>query len=133
MVERIEKLDAERKAKSADIRDVYAEAKGKGYNVKVLRKVVRERQQDSGDRAEEEATMNAYRSELSMGVQLVEGGLSLRAAARATGVSKSSIHRALAVPDVSHETDSGTANAPQTDADDGLAIPAHLDRRQPSP
>ena len=101
--------------------------------MKALRKVVRERQQNSAERAEEEATMNAYRAELGMAVELVEGGLSLREAARAMGVSKSSIHRALAVPDVSHETDSGTSYASQAGAEDTLDFPAHLDRRQPLP
>jgi uncharacterized protein (UPF0335 family) len=133
IVERIEKLEADRNATSADIREMYTEAKGQGYNVKALRGIVRERRQDAVERAEMEATMDAYRAELGMAVQLVERGLSLREAARATGVSKSAIHRAVAVPDVSHETDSGTPAAPQAGAEDGLAIPADLDRRQPSP
>ena len=44
IVERIEKLEADRSVTSADIRDMYAEAKGQGYNVKALRRIVRERQ-----------------------------------------------------------------------------------------
>ena len=93
----------------------------------------RERRQDAGERAEEEATMNTYRAELGMAVQLVEGGLSLREASRATGVNKSSIHRALAVPDVSHETDSGTPAAPQADAEDDLTYPDFLKRDPAAP
>jgi len=130
IVEGIEKLEEDRSATSADIREMYTGAKSKGYNVKALRKVVRERQQDNAERAEEEATMHAYRAELDMGVQLVESGLSLREAARATGVSKSSIHRALPVPDVSHETDSGTADSARTD---DLKIPDFLKRPPASP
>ena len=59
IVEGIEKLEEERNAKSADIRQMYAEAKGQGCNVKALRGVVRERRQDAGERAELEATMDA--------------------------------------------------------------------------
>src|SRR5215213_2643543 len=83
VVEHIEKLEENRRGASAAVRAAYDNAKSKGYNVKALRKVVRERQRDSDERAEEEATMNAYRAELGMAVQLVEGGLSLRDAARA--------------------------------------------------
>jgi uncharacterized protein (UPF0335 family) len=132
IVEGIEKLEEDNSANRASIRERYTEANGKGYNVKALKRIVRERRQDAGERAEMEATMDAYRAELGMAVQLVEGGLSLREASRVTGVSKSSIHRALPVPDVSHETDSGTADA-QAGAEDNLDFPVHLDRRQPSP
>ena len=55
---------------------------------------MRERRQDTAERAEMEMAMDAYRAELGMAVQLVGNGLSLREASRATGFSKSSIHRA---------------------------------------
>jgi uncharacterized protein (UPF0335 family) len=128
IVERIEKLEDDRRGVGADIRKIYTEAKSKGFNVKALRRIVRERQQDAAERAEIEAAMDAYRAELGMAVQLVESGLSLREAERATGVSKSSIHRALAVPEVSHETDSGPPDAPQTAGDSDLTIPPFLRR-----
>src|SRR5712675_2103918 len=128
IVEHIEKLEGDRRGVSADIRAAYKDAASKGFNVKALHRVVRERQQDADERAEMEATMDAYRAELGMAVQMVESGLSLREAERATGVSKSSIHRALAVPEVSHATDSAPPNAPQTAGDSDLAIPPFLTR-----
>jgi uncharacterized protein (UPF0335 family) len=86
IVERIEKLEQDRQGVTADLRGVYTEAKSEGFNVKALRRIVRERQQDVTERAEMQATMDAYRAELGMAVQLVESGLSLREAERATGV-----------------------------------------------
>jgi uncharacterized protein (UPF0335 family) len=133
IVERIEKLEQDRQGVTADLRGVYTEAKSEGFNVKALRRIVRERQQDVTERAEMQATMDAYRAELGMAVQLVESGLSLREAERATGVSKSSIHRALAVPEVSRATDSGTPTAPQPGAEGDLTIPPHLRRERLSP
>jgi uncharacterized protein (UPF0335 family) len=133
IVERIEKLEGDRRGVGADIRAAYKDAKSKGFNVKALHGIVRERQQDVTERAEMQATMDAYRAELGMAVQLVESGLSLREAERATGVSKSSIHRALAVPEVSHATDSGTPTAPQPGAEGDLTIPPHLRRERLSP
>ena len=61
-VERVERLEEEKKALSDDIRDVYAEAKGNGFDVKVLRKVVRIRKQDRAKRLEEEAILDLYLS-----------------------------------------------------------------------
>lgn len=59
-VERIEKLDEERKAISGDIRDVYSEAKGVGYDVKTIRKVVALRKMDAAERDEQEALLDTY-------------------------------------------------------------------------
>src|ERR1700733_4182263 len=56
IVERIERLEEEKKTISDDIRDVYAEAKGTGYDVKALRTIVRLRKQDANARAEQETT-----------------------------------------------------------------------------
>ena len=53
-VERVERLEEEKKALSDDIRDVYAEAKANGFDVKALRQVVRLRKQDKDERAEQE-------------------------------------------------------------------------------
>jgi uncharacterized protein (UPF0335 family) len=66
VVERIEHLEEEKKAISADIRDVYAEAKGNGYDVKALRAVIRLRKQDKDERAEQEAILEAYLHALGM-------------------------------------------------------------------
>ena len=65
-VERIEKLEEERKAIGGDIRDVYSEAKGGGFDVKVMRKVVSLRKMDAADRDEEEAILDVYKQALGM-------------------------------------------------------------------
>jgi uncharacterized protein (UPF0335 family) len=65
-VERIERLEEEKKAIADDIRDVYAEAKGNGYDVKALRSVVRLRKQDKDERAEQEAILETYLHALGM-------------------------------------------------------------------
>src|SRR3546814_9916627 len=57
-VERIERLEEEKAALTADIREVYSEAKGDGFDTKVLRQVVRLRKMDSGDRQEQEAILD---------------------------------------------------------------------------
>ena len=66
IVERIEKLEEEKKATSDDIRDVYAEAKGNGYDVKAMRAVVRLRKQDKDERAEYEAVLETYMHALGL-------------------------------------------------------------------
>nr|WP_321456308.1 DUF2312 domain-containing protein [uncultured Cohaesibacter sp.] len=65
-VERIERLEEEKKAISDDIKDVYAEAKGNGYDVKVMRQIVRMRKQDSNERQEMEALLDLYLHALGM-------------------------------------------------------------------
>jgi uncharacterized protein (UPF0335 family) len=66
IIERIEHLEEEKKAISDDIRDVYAEAKGNGYDVKALRTVIRLRKQDKDERAEQEAILETYLHALGM-------------------------------------------------------------------
>jgi uncharacterized protein (UPF0335 family) len=66
IIERIERLEEEKKAISGDIRDVYAEAKGNGYNVAALRTVIRLRKQDKNERAEQEAIVETYLHALGM-------------------------------------------------------------------
>ena len=61
-IERIERLEEDKAAVMADIKEVFAEAKGEGYDVKVLRKVVRIRKQDKAKRQEEEAILDLYLS-----------------------------------------------------------------------
>ena len=60
IVERIERLEEEKKTIADDIKEVYAEAKGNGYDVKVLRKVIAIRKRDRNERLEEEAILDLY-------------------------------------------------------------------------
>ena len=66
IVERIERLEEEKAAIAADIREVYAEAKGNGYDVKALRRVVRERKLDRAEFQEQESIIDLYRSALGL-------------------------------------------------------------------
>ena len=63
-VERIERMEAEKKEFEDEIRDIYAEAKGVGFDVKILRKVVALRKQDPDKRREEFEILSHYRSDL---------------------------------------------------------------------
>lgn len=65
-VERIERLEEDKKAVSDEIRDVYSEAKGSGYDVKILRKIVSIRKQDRDKRREEEEILDLYLQALGM-------------------------------------------------------------------
>jgi uncharacterized protein (UPF0335 family) len=65
-VERVERLEEEKKTISDDIRDVYAEAKGNGYDVKALRAIVRLRKQDADERKEHETILETYMHALGM-------------------------------------------------------------------
>jgi uncharacterized protein (UPF0335 family) len=66
VVERIERLEEEKKAIADDIRDVYAEAKGNGYDVKAIRTIIRLRKQDKTERQEHEAILETYMHALGM-------------------------------------------------------------------
>ena len=66
IIERIERLEEEKKTISDDIRDVYAEAKGNGFDVKALRAIVRLRKQDANERAEHETILETYMQALGM-------------------------------------------------------------------
>jgi uncharacterized protein (UPF0335 family) len=66
IIERIERLEEEKKAISDDIRDVYAESKGNGFDVKVLRMIVRMRKQDANERQEQETILETYMQALGM-------------------------------------------------------------------
>ncbi len=65
-VERVERLDEERSALTADIREVYSEAKGLGFDTKIMRQVVRMRKLDKADFQEQEAMLDLYLSALGM-------------------------------------------------------------------
>lgn len=66
IIERIERMEEEKKVISDDIRDVYAESKGNGYDVKALRTIVRMRKQDPNDRQEQETILETYMHALGM-------------------------------------------------------------------
>jgi uncharacterized protein (UPF0335 family) len=66
IVERVERLEAEKKALADDIREVYAEAKAMGFDTKILRQVVRIRKMERHEREEQEALLDTYLSALGM-------------------------------------------------------------------
>ena len=66
LIERIERLEEEKAALTADIREVYSEAKGNGFDTKIMRQVVRIRKLDKADRQEQEAVLDLYLSALGM-------------------------------------------------------------------
>jgi uncharacterized protein (UPF0335 family) len=65
-VNRIERLEEERAALSADIREVYSEAKGNGFDTKIMRRVISLRKKDYAERQEEEAVLELYLKALGM-------------------------------------------------------------------
>ena len=65
-VERIERLEEEKKGIADDIRDVFAEAKGQGFDTKLMRQVIRLRKKDASEREEEEALLDLYLHALGM-------------------------------------------------------------------
>ena len=65
-IERVERLEEEKKAIADDIRDVYAEAKGSGFEVKALRAIVRLRKQNTDERREQQAILETYMHALGM-------------------------------------------------------------------
>jgi uncharacterized protein (UPF0335 family) len=65
-IERIERLEEEKKATADDIRDVYAEAKGNGFDVKALRTIVRLRKLDTDERREQQEVLDTYLHALGM-------------------------------------------------------------------
>ncbi|WP_310618837.1 DUF2312 domain-containing protein [Flexibacterium corallicola] len=65
-IERIERLEEEKKVIADDIKDVYAEAKGTGFDAKVMRKIISLRKRQPHEREEEEAVMDLYLHALGM-------------------------------------------------------------------
>src|SRR5262249_43488144 len=72
-VARIERLEEEKKTLQEDIKEVYAEAKGRGFDVKILRKVIALRKKDADERDEEEALLDVYLPALGMRADLARG------------------------------------------------------------
>jgi uncharacterized protein (UPF0335 family) len=66
IIERIERLEEERKALAGDIKDIYAEAKSAGFDVKVIRQLIRIRKQEPADVEEQETLLDVYRRALGM-------------------------------------------------------------------
>ena len=66
IIERIERLEDEKKALSDDIREVYSEAKGAGFDIKIIRQIVRLRKMDASDRSEMEQVLEVYKRALEM-------------------------------------------------------------------
>lgn len=66
LIERIERLEQEKKDLAEQVGEVFAEAKGRGYDTKVMRKVIALRRREPGDVAEEEAILDLYKQALGM-------------------------------------------------------------------
>ncbi len=66
LIERVERLEEEKKGVSDDIRDVYSEAKAFGFDAKIMRQIVRLRKMTKDDRAEMEAILETYKKALGM-------------------------------------------------------------------
>src|ERR1700758_5202149 len=66
LIERIKRLEEERKALGSDIKDIYAEAKSAGFDVKVMRQLIRIRKQEPADVEEQETLLDVYRRALGM-------------------------------------------------------------------
>ena len=66
IIERVERLEEDKKTITDDIKDVFTEAKGNGLDVKALRTIVRMRKQDPGERAEQEMILETYMQAMGM-------------------------------------------------------------------
>ncbi|MDD4556376.1 MAG: DUF2312 domain-containing protein [Alphaproteobacteria bacterium] len=66
LIERVERLEEEKKALSSDIRDIFAEAKSAGFDVKIMRMILKLRKMDAADRDEQEFLLDTYRKALEI-------------------------------------------------------------------
>lgn len=66
-IERVERLEEEKANTASDIKDVYAEAKGNGFDTKAIRKLIQIRKQDQAERQEQQAVLETYAQALGMG------------------------------------------------------------------
>lgn len=66
LIERVERLEEEQKALASDIRDIFAEAKGAGFDVKIMKEIIKLRKMDAADRDEKEFLLEAYRKALDI-------------------------------------------------------------------
>ncbi len=128
-IERIERLEEEKKAIADDIRDVYAEAKGNGFDVKALREIVRLRKQNADKRREHEAILETYMHALGM---LADTPLGESAVRRATDMRKPP-KAELPKADTKDPPFAPPADEPRTVTPDPFDIPPELRRTQPAP
>lgn len=82
LIERIERLEEEKRRIAADIKEVYAEAKGTGFDPKIMRQIIRERRMDKDDLDEQESLLDIYRRALGMLADTPLGEAALRDAAK---------------------------------------------------
>jgi uncharacterized protein (UPF0335 family) len=66
IIERIERLEEERKALASDIKDIYSEAKSAGFDIKVIRQLIRIRKQEPAEVEEQETLLDVYRRAIGM-------------------------------------------------------------------
>ena len=66
LIERVERLEDEKAALAADVREIYAEAKAVGFDAKVMRQIIRLRKMDTADQQEMEALIDTYKHALGM-------------------------------------------------------------------
>ena len=66
LVERVEHLEEEKKALSSDIKDIFAEAKSAGFDVKIMRTIIKLRKMNASDREEQEYLLDTYRKALDL-------------------------------------------------------------------
>nr|DAO43448.1 MAG TPA: UPF0335 protein [Caudoviricetes sp.] len=66
LIERVERLEEEQKALASDIRDIFAEAKGAGFDVKIMKEIIKLRKMNAADRDEKEFLLEAYRKALDI-------------------------------------------------------------------
>ena len=66
LIERIERLEEEKKALSSDVRDIYAEAKSAGFDTKIMRTIIKLRKMEASDRDEQEFLLDTYRKALDL-------------------------------------------------------------------
>ena len=142
LIERAERVIEERLAVSGDLKEIFAEAKSAGYDVRTIRAIIRERAMDDGERAEREALLETYRAALGM------PGATYRSVAEQLGVSKSKLQR-LVPSEQRRDTgqrETAVSDQPGDDArtpdegrsaevvanpiEDDLAFPPGLDRRR---
>ena len=81
LVERVERLEEEKRSLATDIKEVYAEAKGIGFDTKIMRQLIKERRMDKDDLAEQESLLDVYRRALGQYVDTPLGEAAMREAA----------------------------------------------------
>ena len=138
-IERVEKLEEERKSLGSDIREVFQEAKGVGFNVPAMKEIIRLRKQDADERDEHEAYVDLYKTALGMpadraaisaavrasdamddaavqAIELLRQNVSIREVARQTGMKHASVQRLKAAMP---EAVSPTADTPEHNPETG--------------